>query len=127
MTAVVAPKNWISSFDGHEQKNNRHTTPPQTHIAFIMPRPKGIGRCHKSGTCNNQGRKKTTPHHSRCYNRKESHSKRNEFSSPVISICPTLNNSVINTPQLSLVGQQSSRSSKNTPRDNRCFNIKVSN
>ena len=25
------------------KENNRHTTPPQTHIAFIMPRTKGIG------------------------------------------------------------------------------------
>ena len=32
------------------KQNNRHTKPPQTHIAFIMPRPKIIGSCHKSVT-----------------------------------------------------------------------------
>ena len=43
------------------KKNNRHTTPPQTNIALIMPRPKGIDSRHKSGTGNNKGRKRTTP------------------------------------------------------------------
>ena len=42
------------------KQNNRHTTPPQTHIAFIVPRPKGIGSRHKSGTGKNQGRQRTT-------------------------------------------------------------------
>ena len=46
------------------------------------------------------------------------------MSSPVISVPPPLNNSVINPPQLSSVRQQSSRSSHNTPCDNRCFNSK---
>ena len=101
MTEVVAPKIWPSSFDGHQQQNNRHTTPPQTHIAFIMPRPKGIGRYHKSGTGNNQGRQQKTPHDNRCFNWKDSHSKSNDLSSPVISVSPPLNNSVINPPQLS--------------------------
>ena len=40
---------------------------------------------------------------------------------------PPLNNSVINPPQLSSVHQHSSRSSQNTPCDNRCFNSKYSN
>ena len=40
---------------------------------------------------------------------------------------PTLNNSVINPPQLFSVGQQSSRSSQNNPCDNRCFNRKDRN
>ena len=109
------------------KKNNMHTTPRKNHTEFIMPCPKGIGRCHKSGTGNNQGRQRTTPHDNRHYNRKESHSKSNELSPPVISVTPPLNNSVINPHQLSLVGQQSSSSSQNTPHDNRRFNRKGSN
>ena len=109
------------------KQNNRHTTPPQTHIAFIMPRPKGIVSHHKSVTGNNQGRQKTTPRDNQCFNRKGSHSNIKYFSSPVIPVPTPLNNSVINPPQLSSVRQQSSRSSQNTPRDNRCFNSKDSN
>ena len=45
----------------------------------------------------------------------------------MIYVSPPLNNSVINTYQLYLVRQQSSSSSHNTPRNNRCFNIKDSN
>ena len=45
----------------------------------------------------------------------------------MISISPLFNNSVINPPQLSSFGQQSSSSSHNTPCDNQCFNIKYSN
>ena len=45
----------------------------------------------------------------------------------MISVSPTLNNSVINPLQMSLVRQQSSRSSQNTPSYNRCFNSKDSN
>ena len=45
----------------------------------------------------------------------------------MISVCLTLNNSVINPPQLSSVCQQSSRSSHNTPRDKQCLNINHSN
>ena len=92
-----------------------------------MPLPNSIGRCPKSGKGNNQGRQRTTPHDNWCSNRKDSHSKSNTFSSPVISVSPPLNNSDINLPQLSSVGQQSSRSSQNTPRDNWCFNCKESN
>ena len=40
-------------------------TPPQNHIAFIMPSFKGIGSRHKSGTGNNQGRQQTTPRDNR--------------------------------------------------------------
>ena len=41
-----------------DKQNNRHTTPPQTYIVFIVPRSmKGLGRCHKSRTWNNQGRR----------------------------------------------------------------------
>ena len=109
------------------KQNNRHTIPLQTHIEFIMPRTKGIGRYHNSGTGNNQGRQRTTPHNNQCSNRKYRHSKSNKFSSPVIYVSPPFNNSVINQPQLSSVGQQSSRSSQNTPRGNRWFNIKYSN
>ena len=92
-----------------------------------MPHPRGIGSCYKSETGNNQGRKLTTPLDNRWFKRKDSHSNKNEFSSPVISVSPPLNNSVINPPQLSLVRQQSSSSSYNTPRDNWWFNTKDSN
>ena len=45
-----------------DKQNIRHTISPQTHIVFIMPRSKkGLGRCHKSGTGNIQGRRQTTP------------------------------------------------------------------
>ena len=56
-----------------DKQNNRHTKPPQTHIAFIMPRFKGIGSRQKSGTGNNQGRKRTAPRDNRCFNQKECH------------------------------------------------------
>ena len=108
------------------KQNNRHTTPPQTHIEFIMPRFKGIGSCHKIGTGNNQGRQQTTPSNNLCFNRKDCHSKRNRLSLPVIYVSPQLNNSVINPYQLSSVDQQSSISSQKTPNDNRCFNSKGS-
>ena len=61
------------------------------------------------------------------FDRKDSHSKSNKLSSPVIHVTPLLNNSVINPPQMSLVCQQSSRSSYFTPRYNRCSNSKESN
>ena len=79
ITAVVAPKRWLSPFDGHQQQKYRHRTPPQTHIAFIMPRPKGIVVCHKIGTGKNQGGQRTTPRDNRCFNLKGSHSKINEM------------------------------------------------
>ena len=60
MTAVVAPEIWLSYFDGHRKKNNRQTTAPQTHIAFIIPRFKGTVSHHKSGTGKNQGRQRRT-------------------------------------------------------------------
>ena len=102
-----------------DKQNNRHTISPKTYIVFIMPRSKkGLGRCHKSGTRKNQGRRRTTPRDNRGFNRNECHSKRNELSLPVISVSLLLNNSVINPPQLSSVCQQSSRSSHNIPRDN---------
>ena len=87
----------------------------------------GLGRCHKSGTGKNQGRRRTTPHDNRGFNRNACHSNSNNFSLPVISISLPLNNSVINPPQLSSVFQQSSRSSHNTPRDNQCLNTNHSN
>ena len=109
------------------KKNNRHTTPPQTHIALIMPLSKGIGLCHRSGTWNNKGRQRTTPCDKQYSNRKEIHSKSKDFLSLVLSIYPPLKNPVINPLQLSLVSQQSSSSSQNTPWDTRCVNIKNSN
>ena len=125
MTSVVAPKSWLSPFDGLRQKNYRHTKPPQTHIAFIMPCFKGIGSCHKSGTGKIRV-EKTTPRGNRCFNCSNCHSKSNYLSLPVISVNPPLNNSVINPSHLSSVGQQSSISSHNTPHDNWCFNSKDS-
>ena len=111
-----------------DKQNNRHTISPQTHIVFIMPRSKkGLGRCQKSGTGNNQGRRPTTPRDNRRFNLNDCHSKRNELTLPVISVSLPLNNSVINPPQLSSVCQQSSRSSHNTPRNNQCLNINHSN
>ena len=42
-----------------------------------MPRSnKGLGRCHKSGTGNNQGRRRTNPRDNRGFNRNNFHSKR---------------------------------------------------
>ena len=106
-----------------EKQNNTHTISLQTHIVFIMPRSKkGLGRCHKSGTVNNQGRRQKTPRDNQGLNRNDCHSKSNELSLPVISVSLPLNNSVINQPQLSSVCQQSSRSSHNTPRDNQYRN-----
>ena len=86
-----------------------HTTPTQTHIAFIVPRPKGI-----------------SSHHTRdnwCFNCKYSHSKSNEFSSLVIPVPPPLNDSFINPPRLSLVRQQSSSSSQNTTPESQASSI----
>ena len=90
MNAVVAPKSWLSSFYGH-QKQIRHTTSPQTHIVFIIPRPKGIGIRHKSGTGKNQGRQQTTPCDNQFFNRNDCQSKSNELLSLVIPVPPPLN------------------------------------
>ena len=101
-----------------DKKYIRHKISPQTHVLFVMPRSKkGIRRCHKSGTRNNQGRRRTTPRDNQGFNRNGCHSKRIEMSLPVISVSLPLNNLVINPPQLSSVCQQSSRSSHNSPRD----------
>ena len=87
-----------------------------------MPRyKKGLGRCHKIGTGNNQGRKQTTPRDNRGFNRNDCHSKSIEMSLPVISVSLPLNNLVINPPQMYSVCQQSSRSSHNIPHDNKCL------
>ena len=68
-----------------KKQNNRHTTPSQTHIAFIMPRSKGIGSCHKSWTEKNQGRQWTTPRDNWWFNRNDCHSKCNKLSLPVMA------------------------------------------
>ena len=87
-----------------------------------MPRfKKGLGRCHKSGTGNNKGSWRTTPRDNRGSNYNDCHSKSIETSLTAISVYLPLNNSVINPPQLSSVCQQSSRSSPNSPRDNKCL------
>ena len=102
--------------------NIRHRISLQTHILFVMPRSKkNIGRCHKSGTGNNQGRRQTTPRDNRGFNRNDCHSKSIKMSLPVIYFSLPLNNSVINPPQLSSVCHQSSRSSHNSPHDNECL------
>ena len=93
----------------------------------MVPRPKVIGSFHKSGTGNNQGRQRTTPHDNRCSNSKDSQSKSKNLLSPVIHVSPPLNNLVINPPQLSSVLQPSFNSTQNTPGDKRCFNSKDSN
>ena len=82
---------------------------------------KSRGRCHKSGTGNNQGRRRTTPRNNRGFNRNDCHSKSIKMSLPVIYVSLPLNNSVFNPPQLSSVCQQSSRSYPNSPRDNKCL------
>ena len=111
-----------------DKQNNRHTISPQTHIVFIMPRSKKVlGRCHKSGTGNNQGRRWRTPRDNRGFNRNNRHSKSNELSLTVISVSLPLHNAVINPPQMSSVSHQSSRYSHNTPRDNQCLNRNHSN
>ena len=105
-----------------DKQNIRHTISPQTHILFLMPRSKkGLWRCHKSGTGNIQGRPRTTVRVYLGFIRKDYHSKIIERSLPVISVSLPLNNLVINPPQLSLFCQQSSRSSPNSPRDNKCL------
>ena len=103
-----------------DKYNIRNRISPQTHILFVMPRSKkGLGRYHKSGTVNNQGRRRTTPRDNRGFNRNDCHSKSIDMSLPVISVSLPLNNSVINPPQLSSICQQSSRSSHNSPHDNK--------
>ena len=82
------------------KQNNMQTTPPKTHIAFIMPHPKGIGSFHTRDN--------------RYFKFKDNNSKSNELSSPVIPMPSSLNDSVINPPQLSSVFQHSSRYSQNT-------------
>ena len=75
-----------------------------------MPRSKkGLGRCHKSGTGKNQGRRQTTPRNNRVFNRNDCHSKSIKRSLTVISVSLPLNNSVINPPQMSSVCQHSKR------------------
>ena len=82
---------------------------------------KGIGRCHKSGTGNNQGRRQTTSRDNRGFNHNDCHSKSIDMSLPVISVSLPLNNLVINPHHLSLVFHQSSTSSNNSPHDNKCL------
>ena len=64
-----------------------------------------------------------TPHDNRRFNSKDSNSKINNFSSPVIPVPPLLNDSVINPPQLSLGCQQSSSSSHNTTHELQDYSI----
>ena len=86
-----------------------HTTPPHTHIVFIMPLPKGNDSRHT--------------HDNRWFSYKDSHSKSNELSSPVITVTPPLNYSFINPSQLSSVCQKSSSSSQNTTPESQAYLI----
>ena len=87
-----------------------------------MPRSKkGLGRCHKNGTRNNQGRPRTTVRVYPGFIRKDCHSKSIKMSLPVISVSRPLNYLVINPPQLSSVCHQSSRSSPSSPHENECL------
>ena len=101
-----------------DKKNISHTISPQTHILFVMPRSKkGLGRCHKSGTGNNQDRQRTNLRDNRGFIRKDCHSKSIEISLPVISVSFLLNKLVVNPPQLYSVCQQPFRYPHNSPRD----------
>ena len=87
-----------------------------------MPRSKkGLGRCHKSGTGNNQGSRRTTPRDNQGFNSNDCHSKSIDIPLPVISVSLPLNNSVINPTELSSVCPQSSRSSHSSPHENECL------
>ena len=76
---------------------------------------KGLGRCHKSGIRDNQGRRQTTPRDNRGFNRNNCHSKSIEMSLTVIYVSFPLNNSVINPPQMSSVCQHSKRNELLSP------------
>ena len=92
-----------------KEQNYMHTTPQQTHIAFIMPRPKGIVSLHTRDN--------------RCFNCKDIRSKSNELSSLVIPVPPPLNDLVINPHHISSVSQQSSISSHNTTPESKASSI----
>ena len=93
-----------------------HTISPQTNILFIMPHSKkGIGRWHKRGTGNNQGRRRTTPRDNQVSNRNNCHSKSIEMSLTAISVYLPLNNSVINPPQMLSVCQHSKSNELSSP------------
>ena len=99
-----------------EKWNIRHRISPQSHILFVMPRSKkGLGRCHKIGTGNNKGRRRTTPRDNQGFNRNNCHSKSIEMSLPVIYVSLPLNNSVINPPQMSSVCQHSKSNELSSP------------
>ena len=92
------------------------TISPPTHILLIMPRSKkGLGRWHKSGTWNNQGRQRTTPRDNRGFNLNDCHSKSIKMSLPVISVSLPLNNSVIDPPQMLSVFQHSKSNELSSP------------
>ena len=85
-------------------------------ILFVMPHSKkGLGRCHKSGTGNNQGRQRTTPRDNWGFNRNDCYSKSIKMSLLVISVSLPLNNSVINPPHLSSVCQHSKSNELSSP------------
>ena len=81
-----------------------------------MPRNKKVlGRWHKCGTGNNQGRRQTTPRNNQVTNRNNCHSKSIETSLTAISVYLPLNNSVINPPQMSSVCQNSKSNEFSSP------------
>ena len=70
-----------------DKQNIRNTISPQTHTLFVMTRSKkSLGRYHKSGTGNNQGRRRKTPRDNRGFNHNDCYSKSIEMSLPVISV-----------------------------------------
>ena len=77
-----------------------------------------INTYHLSSVCQQSSSSSpNTRRDNRFFNSKYSNSNRNYFPSSVIPVPPTLNDSVINTTQMSLVCQQSSRSSHNKTHD----------
>ena len=84
---------------------------PQFNNVFINPSQLSSIRQQSFKSSHN------TPRDNRCFNIKDSNSKRNEFPSPVIPVPPTLNDSVINRTHLSSVRKQSSRSSHNSTHE----------
>ena len=121
-TAVVSPNIWLSPYDGNWKiKYQAHNITTNSYFIRHATSKKGVGRCHKSVTGNNQGRRRTTPRDNRGFNRNGYHSKSIGMSLPVISVSLPLNHSVINPPQLSSVCQQSSRSSHNCPHVKKCL------
>ena len=114
--------NWCFNCNGcHSNSNNfslpvMYVSPPLNHSV--------INPSHLSSGCQQSSRSLyNTPHDNQCFNRKDSNSNINDLTPPLITVTPPFNDSVINTTQLSLVGQQSSSSSHNTTHEFRASSI----